>query len=266
MGRRAGTCDMPYLRLDGPNGVEHAVSLHYNTVTLGDDIRRDLTEHVDKAIHAEQSLSNHIRTQLTKKLSQLNTREDALFTLIGDPNWDRNKLNQNMKKIRTEKNDTQRQLSDLDTALHTGREIFLTGLNLLANPRHLYDQGNNEIKTLLTKTIFPKLYLDADPHGHVTVTVTQTAEPFTDILNTGLQLVQTITPDQTHHSDTHGLAAHLAPWQPTNPTHTTGGDAPHPQDTTPNYKIINKPTLTTSASGSNKPCLVGTTGFEPATP
>jgi hypothetical protein len=69
----------------------------------------------------------------------------------------------------------------MDTALETGRELFLTGLNMLANPRHVYDSGPDEIKTLLTKTIFPKLYLDADPHGHATVTDTQVAQPFTDV-------------------------------------------------------------------------------------
>jgi DNA invertase Pin-like site-specific DNA recombinase len=263
MGRRAGTCDMPYLRLDGPNGVEHAISLHYNTVTLDDHTRHDLTEHVDKAIHAEQSLSDHLRAQLTKKLTQLETRENGLFALVGHPEWDQTKLNQQMRHLRAEKTATQHQLADMDTALETGRELFLTGLNMLANPRHVYDSGPDEIKTLLTKTIFPKLYLDADPHGHATITDTQVAEPFTDILNTGLQLAQTITPHQPHHGDTHGLTAHLAPWQPTNPTHTTGDDAPPTRDTTPRYKIISSATLTTGASGSNKPCLVGVAGFEP---
>jgi hypothetical protein len=75
MGRKTHTCHMPYLRLDGPNGVEHAISLHYNTVTLDETIRHTLAGHVDDAIHAEQSLSDHLRTQLTKKLTQLETRE-----------------------------------------------------------------------------------------------------------------------------------------------------------------------------------------------
>jgi len=34
MGRIKHTCDMPYLRLDGRNGIEAAVSAHYATVTL----------------------------------------------------------------------------------------------------------------------------------------------------------------------------------------------------------------------------------------
>jgi site-specific DNA recombinase len=266
MGRKTHTCDMPYLRLDGPNSVERAVSIHYNTVTLPDTIRHQLATLIDEAIQAEQALSHHLRVQLAKKLTQLETREDGLFALIGQPEWDQTKLNNHMRQLRTEKTNTQRQLSDLDTALDTGREIFLTGLNMLANPRQVYDTGNDDIKTLLTKTIFPKLYLDTDPHGTVTVATTQTAEPFTDILTTGLQLVHTITPHDTQPA-TADPSTRLVPWQPpTDPTHTVGGDTRHTSTTPNNPTMINKTTLTTSASGSNKPCLVGTTGFEPATP
>jgi site-specific DNA recombinase len=257
MGRKTSTCTMPYLRLDGPHGVEHAISNHYTTVTLEDKTRQELADHVDEAIRAEQTLSEHLRGQLTKKLTQLDTREDSLFTLIGHPDWDQTKLNTHMRHLRQEKTDTQRQLSNLDTTLETGRDLFLTGLAMLANPQGVYDNGSDEIKTLLTKTIFPKLYLDADPHGHITITTTQTAEPFTDILNH----LQTLTPTDTPPPASGNPNTQLVPWQP--PHHNSGGTLPT-QSTTPNNStIINRPTPTTSASGSNKPCLVGVTGFEP---
>ncbi len=84
--------------------------------------------------------------QLTNKLTQLDTREDSLFALIGHPEWD-TKLNQHMRNLRTEKSDTQRQLADMNTALETGRGLFLTGLAMLADPRQVYDNGPDEIKT-----------------------------------------------------------------------------------------------------------------------
>ncbi|MGH3872388.1 MAG: recombinase family protein [Pseudonocardiaceae bacterium] len=77
MGRMKHTCDMPYLRLDGRNGIEHAVRAHYATVTLNDATRTALTAEVDQAIAAEQALSEHIRAQLAKQLAQLEDRENA---------------------------------------------------------------------------------------------------------------------------------------------------------------------------------------------
>ncbi|MGH3708411.1 MAG: recombinase family protein, partial [Pseudonocardiaceae bacterium] len=184
MGRKTHTCDIPYLRLDGPTGVEHAISSHYTTITLGEHTRQELAEQVEAAIATEHTLSDHIRTQLTKKLDQLEAREDGLFALIGDPQWDRDKLNTHMRTLRKEKDDTHRQLSTLDTALDTGRQIFHTALDMLAHPRQVYDSGPDEIKTLLTKTIFTKLYLDADEHGTITVTTTDLADPFNTITTT----------------------------------------------------------------------------------
>lgn len=87
--------------------------------------------------------------QLTNKLTQLDTREDSLFALIGHPEWD-TKLNQHMRNLRTEKSDTQRQLVNMNTALETGRDLLLTGLAMLVDPRQVYDNGPDEIKTTMS--------------------------------------------------------------------------------------------------------------------
>ncbi|MGH3709933.1 MAG: hypothetical protein ACRDRQ_17900, partial [Pseudonocardiaceae bacterium] len=112
------------------------------------------------------------------------------------------------------------------------------------------------------KTIFTKLYLDADEHGTITVTTTDLADPFNTITTTATEHdAHTSTPDHTHPRDTTDLATRLAPWQP--PDESRGGTL-LTECTAPNLSmIISRPTLATSASGSNKPCLVGVAGFEP---
>ncbi len=69
MGRMKHTCDMPYLRLDGRDGIEQPVSNHYATVTLNDATRVALAAEVEQAIAAEQALSEHVRAQLVKTLA-----------------------------------------------------------------------------------------------------------------------------------------------------------------------------------------------------
>ncbi|HKR48505.1 MAG TPA: recombinase family protein, partial [Pseudonocardiaceae bacterium] len=259
MGRMKHLCDMPYLRLDGRGGIEAAVSAHYATVTLSEETRARLTAEVDQAIAAEQALSEHIRTQLGKTLAQLQDRENALFSLIGHPDWDQTKLNAQMQHVKRDSATTRKQLADMGQALDTGRAVFLQALDLLTDTRATYDREPNQVKTLLTKTIFGKLYLDADPDGGtVTVSDADLADPFAAILNTAHNPPQTATgPGEPNASHSDGLSARYALWQP---QHNTEGDS------LPWETIALSDQKDNRAYGSNKPCLVGTTGFEPATP
>jgi site-specific DNA recombinase len=254
MGRMKHTCDMPYLRLDGRHGIEAAVSAHYATVTLSEQTRARLTAEVDQAIAAEQALSEHVREQLTKKLAQLEDRENALFSLIGHPNWDQTKLNTEMQRVKKETSAAREQLANMGQALDTGRAVFHQALNLLTDTKATYDREPDQVKTLLTKTIFGKLYLDADPDGQVNVSQADLADPFAAILNTAHNPTQHSDPSKPDTGGTDPLSAHYAPWQP---PHSTEGD------NLPWETIALSDQKDNRAYGSNKPCLVGVAGFEP---
>ncbi len=253
MGRMKHICHMPYLRLDGRNGIEAAVSAHYATVTLNEATRVALTAEVDQAIAAEQALSEHVRTQLLKQLTQLEDRESALFALIGHPNWDQTKLNAEMQRVKKDTADARKQLNDMGQALDTGRAVFLTALHLLTDTRATYDREPNDVKTLLTKTIFGKLYLDADPDGAVTVSAADLADPFATILDTAHNHTLPRHPASPPAGGRDGLSARYGPWKPE-------GDSP------PWEPIALSDRPTNRADGSNKPCLVGVAGFEPTAP
>lgn len=98
-------------------------------------------------------------------------------------------------------------------ALDAGREVFLTGLDLLADTRATYDREPEHTKTLLTKTIFGKLYLDADPDG--TVTHADLGDPFQGILDTAHSLTPADTPEPAAHR------RHQGPQSPLRPLATT---------------------------------------------
>jgi hypothetical protein len=248
MGRKTRTCDLPHLRTDGRDGIEQAVSAHYATVTLNERTRTALTAEVDQAIAAEQALSGHVHAQLTKQLAQLEERENALFSLIGHPDWDQPKLNAQMQQVKRDSATARKQLADMGQALDTGRQVFVTALDMLTDTRATYDREPDDIKTLLTKTIFGKLYIDADPDGRANVSGADLADPFAAILHTAHNPPQTATNPSTPDADgSGGPSAHYVPWQA---PHSTEGD------NLPGETAALSDRLTTRAYGLNKPCLV----------
>ncbi|MGH3872389.1 MAG: hypothetical protein ACRDSR_12900 [Pseudonocardiaceae bacterium] len=162
-----------------------------------------------------------------------------------------------MQRVKKDSAAARAQLADMGQALDTGRAVFLQALHLLTDTRATYDREPDRVKTLLTKTIFPKLYLDADPDGRVNVSQADLADPFATILNAAHNPTPPRDPDKPDADATNPLSARYAPWQP---PHSTEGDSPPWETITLNDQPTNR------ANGSNKPCLVGTTGFEPATP
>lgn len=54
------------------------------------------------------------------------------------------------------------QLAYTTTKLDSGRQFFMTALELLADPQGYYLRGNAKVRPALTKVIFSKLYLDKD--------------------------------------------------------------------------------------------------------
>ncbi len=162
-----------------------------------------------------------------------------------------------MQQVKKNTKATRQQLDDMGQAHDTGRQIFLTALNLLTDIRATYDREPDETKTLLTKTISPKLYLDADPDGAVSVTHADPADPFATVLDAARALTDTSAPSTTTADDTSRVNTRYGPWQT---QHGVEGDS-LPWETI----ALNDPP-TNKADGSNKPCLVGVAGFEPTAP
>jgi hypothetical protein len=162
-----------------------------------------------------------------------------------------------MQRVKRDSTAAHKQLEDMSQALDTGRAVFLQALELLTDTKATYDRESDQVKTLLTTTIFGKLYLDAHPDGTVTVADADLADPFAAILNAPHNLHRPDDPSTPGDSGNDGLSARYAPWPPAHST--KGDDLP--------WEVITLNTQpTTRAHGSNKPCLVGVAGFEPTAP
>ncbi|MCO1579160.1 recombinase family protein [Crossiella sp. SN42] len=262
MGRKHKVCDQPFLRMDTLTGVEHAVSAHFESVTIAEEIRAVVTAAAATALAAAGSGSDTIREKLTTELAKLDNTEDALLDLAGDDEWNRDKLTAKLKTIRARQAGINRQLDELDTNPTTGHELLNQALALLVRARQLYDTGTPEIQNLITRTMFTRLYLDADEVTAVAVTNSELAEPF----DTATELA-----DAAHAAASlTGPADNPAPGYELpsprqNPDTQRSGPLPKERTASPIdlRQVVPAPACVT---GLNTPRLVGTTGFEPATP
>ena len=75
----------------------------------------------------------------------------------------------------------QHQLDAMQGELETGRAILTSAMNLLDNPRTLYEEAKTPARRVLNKAIFTKLYID-DLGDGPTVTNDELSEPFATVV------------------------------------------------------------------------------------
>ncbi|GLZ41405.1 recombinase family protein [Actinokineospora sp. NBRC 105648] len=238
MGRQHKTCDLPYLTADG---VTAAVSAHLDTITMPPLDREAILADIHAALEGRHALTAHSRDTLTTTITELEARRARLTQLASHPEWDHAELTEQMRTIRAEHIAATRALAALHAERDTGRDVVTIAVDMLTQPRQVYDIGSDPVKTLLVKTMFGKVYVDTSQDtGTVVTPTTHLAEPFADL---------TDLPHPRRAPDT--------------ATDTCGGGVV--TDTAPT-RTPSKATRTAVTSGSSNTWVVGLTGFEPATP
>ncbi len=158
-GRQKHLCDLPYLSV---TKIETAVERHLTTVRLSDDFRAGVRRQLDDALLLEHRTMSEVKKHLSTRLDELDTREDGLLDLLGDPDWPRAKIKNKLVSIERERAEIQTQLADVGSKLETGRQFFVLALELLADPQGFYQRGGGTVKRAMTKVIFSKLHVDAE--------------------------------------------------------------------------------------------------------
>ncbi|MGH3799922.1 MAG: hypothetical protein ACRDTD_07300 [Pseudonocardiaceae bacterium] len=133
---------------------------HYATVRLTDAFQADVRRQLDDTVLGELGSIDALKKRLTTRLNELDTKEEQYLDLIGEPGWPKAKLQKKLHAIASERAEIEGQLADTASKLDTGRQFFLTALELLRDPQAFYRRGSASIKHALTKVIFAKLYLD----------------------------------------------------------------------------------------------------------
>ncbi|MBV9162528.1 MAG: hypothetical protein JO309_06295 [Pseudonocardiales bacterium] len=119
--------------------MERAVEQHYaHVIILPEDLRAQVRAGVESAISEHFELSDELRQQFTKQLDKLDRKENSFLDLAAEEGWPKDKLRTKLTAIREEQQQITRQLKQATSQLETGRQIFLTALELLDNPHELY--------------------------------------------------------------------------------------------------------------------------------
>ncbi|MEX5635780.1 recombinase family protein [Parafrankia sp. FMc2] len=172
-GRLDHQCDLPYMAV---SKVEREIEDHYGNVQLSAGFRAAVQERLNEAMASTTDTARQLQAKYARKLKELDTREDSLLDLVGDPDWPKEKLTAKIRGIREERTRIEDRLAENDRPLDAGHEVLATVLRLLEDPQALYRQSSIRARKVLNTAIFTKLYLDVE--GDPVVTDDVLNEPF----------------------------------------------------------------------------------------
>lgn len=198
LGRQRHTCDLPYLPV---SDVEAAVAANYAAITLSPETRSRVSERITSALDQATRLDTELRQRVGKRIAVLDDQEDRILDLVGDPDWPQEKLAARMRAIRDERAELARRLDDATTSkITTTSETLAYLLDLLANPRDLYERASKRAKRVLNQAFFTRIYLDADKEGPL-VTHDEPTETLAPLIEFAKQASAKVAATPADHED-----------------------------------------------------------------
>jgi site-specific DNA recombinase len=181
MGRneRSG-CDLPRF---ATTTVEQTVAAHYATIAFSPTEAAEAKQGLSGVATANRETTTVLRRNLTRERTRLDTLENQIVELLGHPDWPTDKLTMRVKDIRTQREAIDAQLATDHTPHLAGAvELVAPLLDLLADPRGLYEGMRDEDRKTLNAICFTKLTLDADDTHQPVVTTTATTATISPLL------------------------------------------------------------------------------------
>jgi site-specific DNA recombinase len=158
-GRQKGVCDHPYTPVEV---MEQAVVEYYGrALALPADFLAEIAQGVEEALADNFRLSDAIRAEFAARLQKLDNKEHYFLDLAAEEGWPKEKLREKIDAIRQERKEIRRSLGHEEQRLETGKQVFLRALQLLANPRRMYEEANELVRSILNQAFFARLYVDA---------------------------------------------------------------------------------------------------------
>lgn len=277
-GRQMKQCDQPYVPVDV---MGQAVEQHYlHAVILPKEIRAIVRTRVEEATAEHFELSDDMRAEFNRQLEKLDRKESYFLDLAAEEGWPKDKLREKINAVRTERTKITRQLDAATSQLETGRQVFLAALELLDDPHGMYSRqpDNETVKTILNRAFFTRLYVDGGR-----VTDHELNEPF-DMLQEAYTIYRQAQVERqsrrsekphTYHrrgagggltADLGAATAHRDEAARHQAQTASSADLPEETGATSRFNRTRSLALALAGTGSSKPVLVGTTGFEPTTP
>jgi site-specific DNA recombinase len=172
--RQDHDCDAPLIRIEE---AEDAVLRHYASLTLPDGFAARVREVLAATLADEERSTQLVHDHLTKRLTELNAKEDNLLDLVEAGSAVAAKVRDRLMAIVEERARVKSELAAQGPLLEVGAAVIEAALDLLDDPQELYRQTSDPVRRQLNEVFFDRLYLDADE-----VIDDRLAEPFNDFL------------------------------------------------------------------------------------
>ena len=154
-----------------------AVLRHYVSLRLPDGFAERVREVLAATLADEERSVRLVHEHLTKRLAELDAKEDNLLDLVEDGGAIAAKVRTRLMAIGEERERVKDELAEQGPLLEAGAALIEAALDLLDDPQELYRQTSDPVRRQLNQVFFDKLYLDTDE-----VTDDRLAEPFNDFL------------------------------------------------------------------------------------
>jgi site-specific DNA recombinase len=178
-GHQDRVCDLPYVRA---SHVEKAVAQHYRAISLPPLFRERLAELFDEAADTRSGQAAHERTQLRRRLTELESQEDRYVDLVIDPDWPKDKITEKLRAIRDERARIEARLARGSEQLKSGQITARRVLEYLEQPYELYERSGVRNRTKLNRLLFNKLWIDVMDDQVAGVTADDLHEPFATVV------------------------------------------------------------------------------------
>jgi site-specific DNA recombinase len=156
-GRQEGVCDLPYLPADK---VERAILDHYATLNLPATFVTEVRQLLEESLAGEQRSVAELHAALSRKLKELEAKEDRLLDLLADDQLPKAKVKAKLRKIQSERSAAQTSLASTGAELAVGAKVLLDALDLMSEPETSYAEGNDRIRRNINETFYQRFYLD----------------------------------------------------------------------------------------------------------
>ena len=186
-GRQEGFCDLPHLPV---SEVEEAIVRHYGTLRLSDDFVDEVLTSLEAGLNAEQANVHAMHMQLTKRLKELDSKEERLIDLAADGSVPQDKIRSRLRQIQADRERASSGLVDTTSELKLGRDTLLDAVERLRHPDRLYAAADDPARRFINETFFSAFYIDQDG-----IHTSELADPFDNLVESLRTYQATRTPD-----------------------------------------------------------------------
>ena len=158
-GTQDGVCDARYSNVIG---VEGKVIEHYDSIRFTPEFIDLVRSSMDETLADREGAQRLLDKQLKDQLRRLDAKEENLLDIAASGELAKTKIHNRLQDIERQRSKITQQLDGVAEDLAAGAKFIDVCLNLLQDPRKLYEGATDETRRKLNQAIFKRLYVMND--------------------------------------------------------------------------------------------------------